>query len=151
MVSGLATTIGLSDTASPCILDVFFPLRQGFHQRENSLRGRDEFGIGGGVDGPEFFGQRLLPAIEFWLGFQLFDRLSDVAIMAELLLDERFQALIGISDGRLGGIGGSGHGPGGDSGDDSVGDNRGRHGGCNCATDRSRGWRKSLVMIFLGA
>jgi hypothetical protein len=53
-------------------------------------------------------------------------------------LNRRFQALVGVSDGRLGGILGSGHGPSGEGGDDSVRDNIGCHGGCNCAIDPHR-------------
>jgi hypothetical protein len=66
------------------------------------------------------------------------DRLSSVAIVTELFLDERLQALVGVGDGHLGGIGGTSYGSGGDSGNDSVGTNLGCHGdGCNCATVRT--------------
>jgi hypothetical protein len=74
------------------------------------LGGGDQFGVGAGVDGLEFFGHDLLPAIGFWLGFHLVDRLIGVTVVAEFLLDERLQAFAGVGDGRLGRIGSSGQG-----------------------------------------
>jgi hypothetical protein len=65
--------------------------------------------------------------------------LSNVALVAVFLLDKSLQAFVGVGDGRLGGIGSTGHDPDGQSSDDGVGDNLGCHvNGCNCATDRER-------------
>jgi hypothetical protein len=58
--------------------------------------------------------------------------------LAELYPDERLQALIGVIDGGLGGVAGSGCGPGGEGREDGIRDNIGCHGGCNCATDHGR-------------
>jgi hypothetical protein len=147
-----AATIGLNDAGSVRHLDVLFVLREGPDEVEQRLGGGHQFEFGGRVDGFEFFGDQYLPGGRVGLGLQDVDRVSDIAVVAEPSLDERLQALIGVINGRLSGVGGSGYSFCGEASDDSVRDDIWCHGGgCNCATDQGPGeillivWRIALI------
>ena len=82
-----ASTVGLSDAY---VLRKPWCFRlEGPDHSEEGLGGGDQFRIGSRVDDLEFFYRRLPPAPGVCFLFQLFDRLSKVAIVAEFLLEKR--------------------------------------------------------------